>query len=267
MNRLSLFSLIIALLTLMPGFHYQSIALSQQRGRTVIVMASNILSDVAERKKKQPAITAKGLAAFGNELIEKKGFDYDFDLCDLISARDRKSTANVLSARHPVSLINGETLTLKLSVANQEGLCGECWTAIPSRQVNEQKIHFFARFKDYRVRRPASFLLDTAELVDATMKRVLRKWHLPYQGVPVGISRDATKLYLAFNTEYELDDLVLELSEDGRLAFRERAEMGLQGEGVLIENHPKDPRNSYLSFISFQVGNTTHIVRFTAPCT
>ena len=263
MKRLFSFSLIIALLAAMPG----SIALSQQRGRTLTITASNILSDIAETKKKQPAMTAKELAAFGNELIERRGFDYEFDVCDIRSARDRKSTADSLSILHPVSLVTGETLTLKLSASNQSGLCEECWTTIPSRQVSNQEIHFVAAGKNYRGRRPASFTLDTAELVNAAMTMALRRWQLPYQAVPVGISRDATKLYLALRPDYQLDDLVLELSDDGRLAFRDRAEIGLQGEGVLIKDHPKDSKNSYLSFISFQVGEKTYIVRFTAPCT
>ncbi len=259
-----LFSLIIAVLTVMPGF-----ALGQQRGRTITVTASNILSDVSERKKKQPALTAKELAAFGNDLIEKRGFDYHFDVCEILSARDRKSTANFLSARQPVSTINGrETLNLKLSVSNLgDGMCGECWTFIPSRQVSKREIYFVASGKNHRVQRPASFVLDEAELVDAAMEQILRRWQLPYQAVPVGISQDGTKLYVDFYPDYELDNLVLEVADDGRLAFRDRAEMGLQREGVLISNHPKDPGNAYLSFIRFQAGDKSYIVRFSAPCT
>ena len=135
----------------------------------------------------------------------------------------------------------------------------------PSGQQNE--MHLVASGKDYRVRRPASFVLDEAQLVDAAMRRVLRRWQLPYQSVPVGISQDGTKLYVGFYPEYELDNLVLEVADDGRLAFRDRADMRLQGEGVWISNHPKDPENSYLSFIRFQAGDKTYTVRFTAPCT
>jgi hypothetical protein len=60
--------------------------------------------------------------------------------------------------------------------------------------------------------------LDEAALVDGTMTKVLRTWQLPYQSVPVGISPDGTKLYVEFY-EHELDALVLELLEDGRVRF------------------------------------------------
>jgi len=68
-----------------------------QAPRAVQISASKILSEVAERKKKQPGITSKELAAYANELLETRGFDYDFDVCDILSARDKKSTASFLS--------------------------------------------------------------------------------------------------------------------------------------------------------------------------
>lgn len=64
----------------------------------------------------------------------------------------------------------------------------------------------------------------------------------------------------------ELSDLALEVSSDGTVAFRDRAALGLK-EGTWIENFPKDPNNEYLSFMKFEVGNKTYIIRFTAPCT
>ena len=112
-------------------------------------------------------------------------------------------------------------------------------------------------------RTPWSACLDEAELVDASMKKVLRTWQLPYQTVPAGISADGAKLYLDFYTQFPLEDLLLELSEDGRLAFRARAEVGLHDDGERIES----PAGSDLSFLRFQAGGKTYIVRFLAPCT
>src|ERR1700752_5258744 len=74
----------------------------------VRLSASKILSDVAERKRKQPGLTAKELAAYANELLETRGFDYDFDVCDILSSRDKKSTASFLSKRYRASLTNGQ---------------------------------------------------------------------------------------------------------------------------------------------------------------
>ena len=240
---------------------------AQAPPRVVKVSRSDILSHVAEHKKKQPGITTKELAAYANELLGKRGFDYDFNADDIVlSAHDRKSTAMSVPVQYRVSLTDGAKRTLKLELSNpQYALCGEHSVSIPSRLVNKREIHLIADGKTYRVRRPAAFLLEEVELVDANLK-ALRRWEMPYQSVPIGISVDGTKLYLDFYTEYELDDLILELSEGGRLAFRDRAALDLK-EGTWLENFPKDPNNSYLSFKKFEVANKTYIIRFTAPCT
>ena len=238
-----------------------------QAPRVVKVSPSNILSDIADRKKKQPGITSKELAAYANELLEKKGFDYEFDACDLLSARDRKSTTPSFHKRYNVSLTGGQKLRLDFDVLNpEESMCGECWVHIPSRQVTEHEMHLTAEGKSYRVRRTPAFSLDEAQLVDSSLKKVLRKWVVPFQIVPTGISADGTKLYLEHWSQDPADGLVLELSEDGRLAFRERAGLELK-EGTWIEDFPKDPNNAYLSYMKFEVGNKTYIIRFTAPCT
>jgi len=234
----------------------------------VALTPSKVLNEVSERRKAQPSLTPIELADYANKLIEEKGFDYNFDVCGAITKPKLESESTHSYRMH---LSDGGTLTFSFTVAaSMESLCGECWADFPSLSVTKRQMTLVAEGtegKRYRVNRPASFLLDEAELVDGTMRKVLRTWQLPYQTVPVGISADGTKLYLDFYMQYELEGLVLELSEDGRIQFRARSETQLQGKGKWIENHPKDPKNDYLSFIEFQVGGKRYIVRFSAPCT
>jgi hypothetical protein len=240
-----------------------------QRTFNLRLSRSNILSKVSERSKKQPSLTPKELALYANGLIEKGGFDYSFDVCDAFKKTKGISSATSASARsYRMRLTGGRKLTFRFIVGSPEdSLCGECWSEIPSLQVTKREMLLVAKGKRYRVNRPASFLLDEAELVDGTMKKVLRTWQLPYQAVPIGVSADGTKLYLDLYTEYELEGLVLELSETGGIQFLDRDEVQLQSEGKWIENHPKDPGNAYLSYMRFQVGERYYIVRFSAPCT
>lgn len=248
--------LIVALLT--STLNYQ---------RPVNISSSNILQELAERKKSQPAITSKELAVIGNELLQKRGFDYMFDVCDILSERDRQSSEFAIPASHTLSLSSGGQRSFKFNVASEgEGLCGECTSMIPAVQVTRQEMFLIAEGRRYRVQRPASFILDEAELVDASMKKVLRTWQLPYQTFPLGISPDGSTLYLEFWTQYQLDGVVLELSKNGAVAFRDRSKIKLI-EGKLIEDHPRDPNNAYLSFKRFDTGNKTYIIRFSAPCT
>ena len=262
--RLLACALVTTLLTLTSVYSYQP----PPRTQTLVVTPSNVLSDVAERKQQQPSLTASQLAQYANELVEKRGFDYDFDVCDAVAQRYR-TKAPAWSVRNNLALSNGGKLSVEFEVGNPtepDSLCGECSTQLPTVQVTKDELLLVADGKQYRVRRPATFILDEVELVDASMKKVLRTWQLPYQSVPIGISADGAKLYLHIY-QFELDDLVLELSEDGKVAFRARAEIGLRDEGEWIENLPTHAAKTKLGFRRYQAGNKKYIVRFIPPCT
>lgn len=146
-------------------------------------------------------------------------------------------------------------------------MCSECFFQIPALQVTKEEILVLADGRQYSLRRPQTFNLGEAELVDDSLQNVLRTWQLPFQTVPVGISPEGSKLYVEFYEGQAPDDLVLELSEDGKLQFRSRKGVDLKGEGEWIENYPKDPDNDYLSFMRFRARNRNYIVKFIAPCT
>lgn len=243
-----------------------SIATAEQ-SRVPLVSPSKILSDISNKIKQQPSIASKELILYANRLLEEKGFDYDFDVCDIVKQPKRiPSLPSTATRSFTMTRVDGGRLTLKFIVASpQDSLCGECWSNIPSVQVTRKEMLVIAEGKRYRLRRPTAFVLDEAELVDETMKKVQRTWQLPYQTVPVGISPDGMKLYLNLNQD-ELEGLVLELSENGRIEFKARRDVEL-GKGASLEDYLKDARNAYLSFIRFNASNKSYVVRFSAPCT
>ena len=53
---------------------------------------SNIVAEVSERARQSPSLTPTAVAAYGNDLIAQKGFDYDFDVCEALNHRDRLLT-------------------------------------------------------------------------------------------------------------------------------------------------------------------------------
>ena len=217
--RLGIFILAL-ILALLPSAFAQT---AHKRTPVLAVHRSNIVSEVSERAKQQPSLSAVDLAAYGNDLIARKGFDYDFDVCEALNHRDRSRTPAAKSLTYQMTLTNGGKASFRFTIGDiNESLCGECWTSIPSLQVTDKEMILIAEGKQYRVRRPSSFYLDEAQLVDETLKKVLRTWQLPYQAMPTGISSDATKLYVDFYTGNDLDHLVLELSENGPPQFRER---------------------------------------------
>lgn len=257
---------IALILTLLPSSFAQT---ARKQTPVISVKPSNVFIEVSKRATQTPSLTAVELAAYGNDLIARKGFDYDFDVCDALNIRrDRlHSVPAEIVLNHKMTLAHGGKLSFSFAIDDpNQSLCGECSAYIPSLQVTNKEMALIAEGKRYRVKRPPSFVLDEAYLVDESLKKVLRTWQMPYQAWPTGISPDGTKLYLDFYGGNDLDRLVLEVSENGPPQFRDRAALK-SNEGESIENHPRDPTNSYLSFISFRVGEKTYRVKFTAPCT
>jgi hypothetical protein len=231
------------------------------------VNGSDIVGEVIERAKQAPPLTPVELAAYGNDLIARKGFDYAFDVCEALNHSDRSRTPAAKSLTYQMTLTNGGKTSFRFTIGDSnDALCGECWTSIPLFQITNKEMTLLAEGERYRVRRPSSFYLDDVQLVDETLKKVLRTWQLPYQAMPTGISADGTKLYIDFYNGLGLDNLVLELPEIGPPQFRDRAVIK-SSEPKLLENYPKDPDNSYLTFTSMRVGEKVYRLKFSAPCT
>lgn len=267
-NPLLLWSLTFIAVTLNYSPNISLVATAEQN-QTPIVRPSNILDDVSNKVKNQPNISSRELAAYANRLLAEKGFDYEFDVCEIIGLERLRRVAipSTITYSYAMTQLVGGKITLRFTSRNPgAGACGECFSQIPILQVTQQEMVVVSEGKRYRLKRPADFSLDEAALVDETMKKVLRTWQLPYQTVPEGISADGTKLYLAIYEE-QLDALVLELSEDGKAQFKARSDVDLQGEGERIENHPKEPGNDYLMFMRFNVGGKKYIIKYSAPCT
>ena len=237
------------------------------------LVASTILAALLKKSRAQPGISGEKLADYGNRLLLRMGFNYDFDLCDFLRTHEHAEIAsNSLPTAGtyllPLTQTNGQRIRFQAEFNEDVGaLCGECFFEIPALRVTSSEMLVVSEGRHYLLKRPSGFQLDEMNLVDSTMRRVLRAWHVPYGTTPVGVSADGTKLYLDTGYDEEnINKLVLEISESGSLHFRARNRVNL-GTGRDIERHPTDPNNAYLSFMRFRVGGKNYIIRYSAPCT
>lgn len=261
-------SILFIALTLNYCPNISLVAIAEQNPAPLIPPA-NILNEVKNKIKNQPNLSPRELAAYANTLLAEKGFDYEFDVCEIIGLERLQGTnlPSTLTYSHAMTQLGGPNITLSFIIQNLgAGACGECFSQIPMLQVTQQEMVVVSKGKRYRLKRPADFSLDEATLVDETLKKVLQTWQLPYQTVPEGISADGTKLYLTLYGE-QLNSLVLELSADGTAQFKARSDVNLQDGGEIIENAPKDPGNAYQVFTRFNVRGKKYIIKYSAPCT
>lgn len=247
---------------------------AEGEGQLPTLKPSNIIDAVRLRKSQAPRPSASGLARYANELLTQRGFDYDFNVCELVPTENLPrqrglrpdGTWTQLTLEHRMTRADGRDVTFRFITDDRGGMCGECFTPVPALRVTKGEVTVVADGTPHTLKRPAQFELDEAELVTADLKTVVRTWQLPYQTIPAGVSPDGKSIYLDFYEDYGIDELVLEISDDGRPRFRVRGEVKAAG-GEFITEHPKDPLNDYLSFMRYRAGRRTHVLRFNGPCT
>jgi hypothetical protein len=274
-STISIFVLICALLALAGAVSAKREAGAHQASaqkHLPKIVPSSLLSLVAREMREHPGMSPKELAAYANAILPHIGFNYEFDLCEIVGKANLDGSTLGNSQRKtyllPMTQSSGGAITFRIDDENLEGLCGECFFRIACLNVTRRDLLMISKGRRYRLKRSKQMALDEMSLVDETMKRALRTWQVPYQSVPLGISQDATKLYLELRDEGERDvfeKLALEISETG-LRIQARDEVNLK-EGEGIEQHPIDPKNAYLSFMRFRIGDQSYIIRFSGPCT
>ncbi len=55
---------------------------------SIKLVASTVVKDLIAKNKQNPELSAKALADFGNSILAKKGFNYEFDICELLRAKN-----------------------------------------------------------------------------------------------------------------------------------------------------------------------------------
>lgn len=248
-----------------------AVTAAQTKPAPIRIVPANLYQEIEKKATAEPNITPAALAKYANDLLAKKGLDFEFDLCEFLAKYNRTPPSRLGSNKPrtyklPMTQTDGQPVTFEARFDSEggSGPCGECFVSIPATRVTAKEIEVIASSKKYVVVRPRMFSLDEIDLVDPTMRKVIRTW--PFGGTPVGVSSDGTKLYFEVYFESGTSNLLLELSETGAMRFLLRNEIKL-AKGEEVKKHPIDPKNAYQSFLRFRFGTRSLILRYSEPCT
>lgn len=245
---------------------------SLKKTQDIKLKPSPVIEDIKKKFAEQPNIEPHELASFGNELIRRDGFNYEFNACDYLKETKQYPDQSHIDPEAkvtfncPLMSTEGKGVTVHLTADNFGGLCSECLLPFALIQVTKREMMVVADGKWYRLNRPKSFALDEAYLVDDSLENVQRTWQLPYQTIPVGISRDGTRLFVAFYDSDDLDQLVLEITDVG-VQFRARDEAISNITDEWVTDHQSNSLDSYLAYKRFYTRGGVYVVRFSSPCT
>ena len=228
---------------------------------------STIDADLIKFREEHPGASGKEIADYGNSLLPSKGYNYDIDV-NALNERNKK-TARKISEHfqaypYTMPLTSGKKETFMIFAPTFDSCCcGYFYADFPVTNITETSITFISDGKTYTVKRPNDLRVsEVYALVDMKdPRKEIRKWQVPYETYPSGISEDGTKLYV----EGPVEDVLLEIASDGGFKLVPKTEM-ISGKG---EHHPypENPKNDYESYIKFQAGTKTHLIKFSGPCT
>jgi len=229
--------------------------------------------ELVARRIADSGMTAEEAATYANTLLARDGFDYEFDACPILKTNEHPvSVSNERQKKiynYSLTKLNGGKVRIQLVADPSEALCGECSFWIPLLRVTKLEFWLISGGKQYLVKRPRGFVLKKVSLVDPSMNRILHSWEVPLDTEPLGVSGDGRRIYIELLNNYEPGDLVkkvvLEVSQSG-VRFVARPQLPAQT-SELIQSHPTDPHDAYLTFKRFRVGNKSYTIRYDVPCT
>lgn len=236
-------------------------------GGLIKLAPSSISEDLVKYREENPSASGKEVAAYGNRLLPLKGYNYWVDIADLVQKKERETTILTDDLQvFPFSMrLTGEkNVGFLLYVPTYDSCCCGYWyTDFPVTKMTGTAISLVSEGKVYTVDRPGEFgQNEVYALVDIKRpSQDIRKWQVPYETVPEGISADGKKIYV----EASVDEIYLEISTDGTFKFVDRREVrSTAGEYYSL---PQNPDNAYENIMLFKVDGKEYYIKFNGPCT
>ena len=233
-----------------------------------VIEPAEVVNALVKKRNQVPGISTERLVAYGNALITNRGYDFSFNACEIAKANkaDESFGDELRPFRYKLRDLTGKNITFQIMNRYFEQPCG-CGFDIPVFQVTDKEITVRADGKPTKLIRPKEFALDEVELVDRSLKKSLRKWYMPSDDIPFGISRDGKKIYIgAGYDDFSIENIALEVAENGVVKYVPRNSADIIGNGKELTKNAKDFANG-VGYMRFTPGNLNYFVKFSYPCT
>lgn len=259
-NALIIFSFLLA-------FAFNAVGQSATTG--LPLTPSDLFAKLSELKAANPKITADELLKQATDLMNKNGLNYEFEL-------DTNTCTKIAEARKQLKPEQGTAVGGRIKLTPKEGdavlvfvpnfensTCGKCYAPIPLVAATGQDFVAVIQGQNVGFVRPTNLGLNFIELVDnQNLNTTVRRWLTPQRSVPLGVSEDGNRLYLALPAS-GFEELALIVHENGVIELAKREGLDLKDKGTEV----KDPANSLsVKYLSFGTGASKRVLKFSAPC-
>lgn len=228
---------------------------------------SNIFELLAEKKTANPKIKPEELAAFANDLLTKKGLNYEFEflpqICNAVAERRKKlkpNEPNKIGGKFNLQPKEGDATNI--FIPNIESApCGKCFLTLPVVAADDKEFIALIQNRNTGFLRTDGFSLNEIALIDAKdLNKIIRRWTIPFAATPLGVSADGLRLFLPLPAK-NLDELVLIVFENGVIEFVKRAD-------AEIKDLPTEMKNNAapFKFLSFGAAENQRILKFKEKC-
>jgi len=242
-----------------------------QAPRYPVIKPANAASDIYAMRKKNRRMSAVALAAYGNALIKKKGYDFSTSDCAIAEANGKNSENDdtnydkEMPFKYDLEILRRGTMTFQIMAQDWGAPCG-CSFDLPVLQIGENQWTVFANGKPIIVRRPKDFYFEEVKLLDKTFKKTLKTFYKPIDNEVFGIAPDGTKIYTKLSYNYDID-VMLEISDQGTFQIVPRNIPNIIKKTVELTPEQTQQDEAYSEIHHFKSKNKSYFLKYFAPCT
>ncbi|HEX8736044.1 MAG TPA: hypothetical protein VF721_12025 [Pyrinomonadaceae bacterium] len=236
-----------------------------------VIKPSNVVDAIYAKKQKNPRMSAAALAAFGNALIKKQGYDFSILDCAIPEANGKSAdTVDSVSEieepfKYEFEAWRAGKKTFQIMSKFWGAPCG-CSIDLPVLQIRENQWTTVADGKPIVLKRPKDFYFIEVEMLDKTFKKTVKTFYKPIDNSVVGISADGTKIYteLAYDADV---DVMLEISDTGTFQIVPRRLPNIIKKTIELTEAQTRQREETSDIHHFKAKNKSYFLLYDAPCT